>query len=104
MKRLLGLLFILITIASIKTIPCSAAEINIDWSEDEIEFIDKHPVIRIGVDPGFAPFEFIDIDDEYKGIAADYISLISEKTGIRFEVAKGLTHGRKHITWLFQAI
>ncbi|MGI6469311.1 MAG: transporter substrate-binding domain-containing protein [Syntrophomonadaceae bacterium] len=48
-------------------------------------------MIRLGVDPGFVPFEFIDEDGEYKGITADYLALISEKTGLQFEVAKGLT-------------
>jgi len=51
----------------------------------------EHPVIKIGVDPGFLPFEFIDKDGEYRGIAADYLVLISEKTGLQFEVVQGLT-------------
>lgn len=53
--------------------------------------MNEHPVIRLGVDPGFVPFEFIDKDGEYKGIAADYIALISDNTGLQFEVVKGLT-------------
>lgn len=48
-------------------------------------------MIRLGVDPEFVPFEFIDENGEYKGIAADYLSLISEKTGLQFEVVKSLT-------------
>ncbi len=48
-------------------------------------------MIRVGVDPGFVPFEFIDENGEYKGIAADYLSLISKKTGLQFEIMKGLT-------------
>ena len=35
----------------------------------------------------FVPFEFIDERGEYKGIAADYLALISEKTGLQFEIA-----------------
>ncbi len=73
-------------------IPCFAAENHIDWTEEELAFLKEHPVIRLGVDPEFMPFEFMDGDGEYKGgIAADYLALISEKTGLRFEVAKGLT-------------
>ena len=89
MRKVFLLLIILISISSILA-PCYAAG-EIDWTEDEVDFINKHPVITLGVDPGFVPFEFIDIDDEYKGIAADYILLISEKIGIKFEVVKGLT-------------
>ncbi len=71
--------------------PCFAAANGISWTEDELAFMEEHPVIRLGVDPGFVPFEFIDEDGEYKGIAADYLALISEKTGLQFEVVKSLT-------------
>jgi signal transduction histidine kinase/DNA-binding response OmpR family regulator len=71
--------------------PCYAADSSISWTEDELAFMEEHPVIRLGVDPGFVPFEFIDENGEYKGIAADYLSLISEKTGLQFEVVKELT-------------
>lgn len=50
-----------------------------------------HPEIRLGVDPKFIPYEFIDSDGTYKGIAADYLRLISQRTGLRFTVAPGLT-------------
>ncbi|MFA6983375.1 MAG: transporter substrate-binding domain-containing protein [Sedimentibacter sp.] len=99
MRKVFLLLIILISISSILA-PCYAAG-EIDWTEDEVDFINKHPVITLGVDPGFVPFEFIDIDDEYKGIAADYILLISEKIGIKFEVVKGLTwHDAYNMTLL----
>lgn len=61
------------------------------WTEEEINYIKNNPTIKVGVDPEFVPFEFIDTDGKYKGIAADIISLISERTGIKFEVVKDLT-------------
>lgn len=70
---------------------CFAAAGQIEWTEAERAFITEHPVIRLGVDPEFIPFEFIDELGEYKGIAADYLALISAKTGLQFEIAKGLT-------------
>ena len=84
---------VILAIIMITTIaaPCLAAEDGIGWTEDEIAFMEDHPVIRLGVDPGFVPFEFIDENGEYRGIAADYLALISEKTGLQFEIAKGLT-------------
>lgn len=71
--------------------PCLAAGKSIFWTEDEIAFMKAHPVIHLGVDPGFAPFEFVDEDGEYKGITPDYLALISERTGLQFEFVKGLT-------------
>lgn len=58
---------------------------------DEIQFIEEHPVIRVAVDPNFVPYEFFDTDGTYKGIAADYMDIISERTGLEFIVAEGLT-------------
>jgi signal transduction histidine kinase/CheY-like chemotaxis protein len=73
------------------TTPCFALDNSISWTEDELAFMEEHPVIRLGVDPRFVPFEFIDEDGEYKGIAADYLALVSEKTGLQFEI--------KDVTW-----
>lgn len=85
-----SIILAIIILTSVQT-PCFAAENSIDWTENELAFIREHPVIRLGIDPGFVPFEFIDENGEYKGITADYLALISEKTGLKFEVAaKGL--------------
>lgn len=84
-------IFLVIVILATIVTPCFAAENGISWTEDELAFVEDHPVIRLGVDPEFVPFEFIDENGEYKGIAADYLSLISEKTGLQFEVVKSLT-------------
>ncbi|HQI16605.1 MAG TPA: transporter substrate-binding domain-containing protein, partial [Bacillota bacterium] len=91
MRKLFALLFVLLIMISIIITPTYGEGSVIDWTEDELAFMKEHPVIRLGVDPGFVPFEFIDEDGEYKGIAADYLSLISKKTGLQFEVVKGLT-------------
>jgi two-component system sensor histidine kinase/response regulator len=79
----------LVMLAAI-AVPCFGAEDDISWTKNELAFMEAHPVIRLGVDPGFVPFEFIAEDGEYKGIAADYLALISERTGLRFEVVRGL--------------
>lgn len=90
-RRIIAIIcMLLILILSMTAQNCSADSL-INWTKDEISFIKKNPTIKIGVDPKFVPFEFIDTDGKYKGIAADYISIISEKTGIQFEVAEGLT-------------
>lgn len=91
MKKLTAFLLIFLCLTSVMTLSCYAADDSIRWTEDEIAFIEEHPVIRLGVDPGFVPFEFIDKQGVYKGIAPDYLSLISEKTGLQFEAVKGLT-------------
>ncbi|NMA68881.1 MAG: transporter substrate-binding domain-containing protein [Desulfitobacterium sp.] len=84
-------IILVIFMLTIITLPSFASENEISWTEEELTFLDQHPVIRLGVDPGFVPFEFIDENGEYKGIAADYLALISAKTGLQFEVFQGLT-------------
>ncbi len=54
-------------------------------------WIKDHPVVKIGVDPKFPPFEMVSSDDKYSGIAADYVRLIGERIGIKFTHAPGLT-------------
>ena len=51
----------------------------------EKEFISKHPVIRVGGGPDWAPIDFVD-GEEYSGIANDYLNLISTKTGLEFKI------------------
>ncbi|MDR1532660.1 MAG: transporter substrate-binding domain-containing protein [Clostridiales bacterium] len=61
-------------------------------TEAERTFIQEHPTIRVGIDPNFAPFEILDGQGNYDGIAADYLKLISAKTGLIFEPAKDVSY------------
>ncbi|MBF0370302.1 MAG: transporter substrate-binding domain-containing protein [Magnetococcales bacterium] len=49
---------------------------------EEQDWLAKHPDIRLGVDPDWAPFEFIDEAGRYKGICADYVALINQRLGL----------------------
>ena len=80
----------------------NSPEPKLQLTQQEQDFIKEHPVIHLGVDPTFVPYEFIDTDGQYKGIAADYIALICEKTGLMMEVKKALL-GRKRMKWRFKA-
>ncbi len=75
---------------------CSAASLEKKFTPEEQAFIKEHPVIRLGVDPKFIPYEFVDSDGVYKGIAADYIKLISERTGLQLVVEKDLTWAKAY--------
>lgn len=85
------MLLSMIAFSSIAYANENISEAKIQLTQEEQDFIREHPVIRLGVDPTFVPYEFIDTDGTYKGIAADYIRLICEATGLQMEVAKGLT-------------
>ena len=70
---------------------CNALTTKPDFTEKEKQFIAQHPVIHLCIDPEFVPYEFIDSDGKYKGIAADYATILSEKIGIQMIVENDLT-------------
>lgn len=54
-------------------------------TETEQKWLQSHPIIHTAIDTSWAPFEYLDEEDHYRGIAADYLSLIEQKLGIRFQ-------------------
>jgi|GEM_PF-2062811 len=57
----------------------------------EQQWLADHPDIRLGVDPEFHPFEFLDEGGAHRGIAADYVALLNQRTGLNMRVEPGLT-------------
>lgn len=57
----------------------------IDLSPDEQAWIRAHPVVNAGGLKDWAPYDFINADQRYSGIIADYLALISRRTGLKFE-------------------
>ncbi|MFO7895545.1 MAG: transporter substrate-binding domain-containing protein [Candidatus Cloacimonadales bacterium] len=57
------------------------------FSPQELVWIERHPLIRVAPDPDFPPIEYFE-EGEYRGIAADFMKIISQKTGIKFEYVK----------------
>ena len=91
LRRWLCGILISIYAVSIISAPCLAASVQASLTAEEQAFIAKHPVIELGVDPSFIPYEFFDADGKYKGIAADYIALICQRTGLNMKVSTDLT-------------
>lgn len=85
------ILSIILMLSFSHTIVSGATASVLQFSNAELAFIENHPVIKMAVDPTFFPYEFIDRDGSYKGIASDYLELISQRTGITFIVPEGIT-------------
>jgi len=64
-------------------LPAQAYDLKL--SSAERVWLQQHPVIHIGVDPGWAPFEYIDEHKQYKGMMADYLKLLEIRLDIRFK-------------------
>jgi two-component system sensor histidine kinase/response regulator len=92
MKKLNIFLVSFLTLLLLLPISSKAVQNSkIKLTPSEQAFIAEHPVIQLGIDPELVPFEFIDSDGQYKGIAADYVKLINEKTGLNMIVKTGGT-------------
>ncbi|SLM28183.1 putative Histidine kinase [Desulfamplus magnetovallimortis] len=60
-------------------------------TSEEKAWIRNHPVIRIGIDPEFAPFEYLDPNGSYSGIASDYLTILTQRVGLEFEVTENIS-------------
>ncbi|MCF6230923.1 MAG: transporter substrate-binding domain-containing protein [Gammaproteobacteria bacterium] len=54
-------------------------------TQNERRWLADHPVIRMGGEPDWPPFDFIE-NGQHQGVAADYLTLLSERLGVEFEM------------------
>ena len=66
-----------------------ASRPDLRLTDDETAWLKAHPVIRVGIDREFAPYEWFDEKGQFVGINAEILRLLEGKLGVRFEVAKG---------------
>ena len=63
----------------------------VDLTASEKAWLSNHPTIRIGVDAAYPPYEFVDDEGSYRGLAPEYLKLMGQRLGIEFKVVSGLT-------------
>jgi len=63
---------------------------TVDLSKQEQEWIKNNPVVTMGADYSWPPYDFVDKDGQHKGIASDFLKLVSQKSGLKFEVKPGV--------------
>ena len=51
-------------------------------TDEERQWLDNHPELRLGIDATWPPFEFRDEKGLYTGLAADYVQLIKDRLGV----------------------
>jgi diguanylate cyclase (GGDEF)-like protein/PAS domain S-box-containing protein len=76
--------------ASLMAMPSAllASAPAIELSEPEQQWLQAHPSIRLAVDIDWSPFEYVDDYSNYVGMAAEYINLVGQRLGIRFDIEK----------------
>ena len=89
---------VLITLVLCLVARQTLAEVSLDTSADtaalglsttEQAWLEQHPVIRLAPDPNFAPIEWFNQQSDYNGVSSDYVRLLQERLGIRFEIIRG---------------
>jgi PAS domain S-box-containing protein len=70
-----------------KTLP----HIRIHLADTEKRWLAKNQDLRLGIDPAWPPFEFIDTNGNYAGIGSGFIEAISDRLNIKMTPILGLT-------------
>ena len=58
---------------------------------EEQDWLADHRTIRLGVDPAYPPFEFVDANGTYAGISADFVQILETRLGVNLEVVPNLS-------------
>ena len=78
---LLGISFLTVLLAFSNARAFDQSELT----AEEKQWLAEHPVIRLGVDPDWPPFDFVDQHGYHQGVAADFLRLITKRLGISIE-------------------
>ncbi|MFI3154794.1 MAG: EAL domain-containing protein [Methylococcaceae bacterium] len=61
---------------------------KLNFTPAEKAWLQAHPVVRVGIDRDFAPYEWIDGKGNYVGLSADYMALVEQRLGVKFDIVK----------------
>ncbi len=51
-------------------------------SDTEKKWLGEHAEMRLGIDPSWPPFEFLDSLGGYQGIASDYVTILENQMSV----------------------
>ncbi|MHC8327923.1 response regulator [Pseudomonas sp. LB1P83] len=68
-----------------------AGQQRVSLSESEQRWLDQHPMVKVGVVGDFAPLTFYDAEGRFSGVTAQLLTLISQRSGLNFNVLRGQT-------------
>ena len=65
----------------------SLPAISLELTPEEHAWLATHPELSLGVDRDWPPYEFIDSDEQYQGLAADYVRLLEQRLPVKLRPA-----------------
>ncbi len=76
-------------------LPISISNQNFNISQvlsaNEIKWLSKHREFKLGIDPAWAPFEFLDEEGRYSGIGSGYIKTVKERLSVTMKPLRDLS-------------
>ncbi|HWH88592.1 MAG TPA: transporter substrate-binding domain-containing protein [Pseudomonas sp.] len=66
-----------------------AEQSRVQLSAAEQQWLDQHPLVRVGAVEDFAPLAFFDAEGRFNGLAAQLLSLIAQRSGLNFQIVRG---------------
>ena len=69
----------------------TAQSTRIELSPKEQAWLKAHSEIRLGAEPSYVPFSMVGEDGRFEGLAADYLKLIADRTGLNVKRVPGLS-------------
>ncbi|TWC18830.1 MULTISPECIES: transporter substrate-binding domain-containing protein [unclassified Pseudomonas] len=60
----------------------------LQFSAAEQRWLEKHPRLTVAVNDSFAPISFFDGQGEFRGIGAEVLAKVSQRTGLKFNVLR----------------
>ncbi|MGG7553937.1 transporter substrate-binding domain-containing protein [Pseudomonas sp. ES3] len=67
----------------------TAGQQQVRLSVSEQRWLDRHPTVTVGAIDNFAPLTFYDAQGRLSGLTAQLLTLISQRSGLTFEVQRG---------------
>ncbi len=59
---------------------------SVEFDAKEKAWLAAHPVIRVGAETSYAPYEFVDSRGKFAGVVADYLEIIKQSLGVELQV------------------
>jgi PAS domain S-box-containing protein len=84
-------LFLMALMTAFVHVPVSANSLQDQLSESERAWLQQHPSVRLGVDPAWPPFDFVNESGAHDGLVADVLAVLQKTIGIEFQREEDLT-------------
>lgn len=86
MKTLLCMFCLSVYLFAATSIAEKSAQLKL--TPEQKQWLLEHPRIIVGMDPDYAPYEWVDEQGNFIGIVVDYLHELEQILGVRFEVVK----------------